>query len=154
MRHKAVYYSTSSFYMFRVSTTPIVRSTQNCNCSLQYWSYFLCSYLPPKWPSWPHWREVAAQKIWPVLEAVVTVLCTPDDGRGWHTKHVEWTCRIINRLLCGASRWTVINIKIWSFEIMLEELSVFGRIWTVKLIMMLVIVVTVVMWSLSNGHKG
>ena len=26
--------------------------------------------------------EVAAQKIWPVPEAVVTVLCTPDDGCG------------------------------------------------------------------------
>jgi hypothetical protein len=46
----------------------------------------------------------------PVTEAVVTVLCTPDDGCGWHSKHVEWTCRIINRLLCVASRWTVINI--------------------------------------------
>ena len=56
------------------------------------------------------WREVAAQKIWPVLEAVVTVLCTPDDGCGWHPKHVEWTCRIINRMLCVASRWTFINI--------------------------------------------
>jgi len=28
--------------------------------------------------AWPRWREVAA----PVLEAVVTVLCTPDDGCG------------------------------------------------------------------------
>ena len=46
--------------------------------------------------AWPRWREVAAQKIWPVLEAAVTVLCTPDDGRGWHPKHVEWTCRIID----------------------------------------------------------
>ena len=54
------------------------------------------------------WREVAAQKIWPVPEAVVTVLCT-HDGCGWHPKHVEWTCRIINRLLCVASHWTVIN---------------------------------------------
>jgi len=43
------------------------------------------------------------------LEAVVKVLCTPDDGCGWRLKHVEWTCRIINRLLCVASRWTVIN---------------------------------------------
>jgi len=60
--------------------------------------------------AWPRWREVAAQKLWPVPEAVVTVLCTPDDGCGWHPKHVQWTCRIINRLLCVASRWTVINI--------------------------------------------
>ena len=34
-----------------VSTTPIVRNTQNCNYSLRYWSYFLCSYFPPTWPS-------------------------------------------------------------------------------------------------------
>jgi len=44
------------------------------------------------------------------LEAVVTVLCTPDDGRDWHPKYVEWTCRTINRQLCVASRWTTINI--------------------------------------------
>ena len=59
--------------------------------------------------AWPCWREIAAQKIWPVPEAVVTVLCTPDDGCGWHPNHVEWTCKIINRLLCVASRWTIIN---------------------------------------------
>jgi len=29
--------------MFRVSTTTIIRRTQNCNYSLRYWSYFLCS---------------------------------------------------------------------------------------------------------------
>jgi len=94
--------------MFRVSTTPII-STQNCNYSLRYW----CSYLPPSWPrAWPRWREVTAQKIWPVPEAVVTVLCTPEDGCGWHAKHVEWTCRIINILLCVASRCTTINTGI------------------------------------------
>jgi len=47
---------------------------------------------------------------WPVPEAVVTISCTPDDGCVWHPKHVEWTCGITNRLLCVASRWTVINI--------------------------------------------
>jgi len=84
---------------------PSSGETQNCNYNLRYW----CSYLPPTWPTWPtwpRWREVAA----PVSEAVVTVLCTPDDGCGWHPKHIEWTCRIINRLLCVASRWTIINI--------------------------------------------
>jgi len=45
-----------------------------------------------------------------VPEAVVTVLCTPDNGCGWHMKHVKWTCRMINRLICVASRWTIINI--------------------------------------------
>jgi len=87
-KKQSIYYSASSFYMYRVSTTPIIRSGQ----------------------AWPRWREVAAQKIWPVPEAVVTVLCTPDDGCCWHPKHVNWACRIIIRLLCVASRWTIINI--------------------------------------------
>jgi len=42
---QSVYYSASLLYTFRVSTTPIIRSTQNCNYSLRYWSYILCSYL-------------------------------------------------------------------------------------------------------------
>ena len=46
-----IFYSASSLYIFRVSTTPITMSTQNCNYSLRYWSYFLCSYLPQKWSS-------------------------------------------------------------------------------------------------------
>jgi len=29
----------------------ILDGTQNCNYSLRYWPYFLCSYLPPTWPS-------------------------------------------------------------------------------------------------------
>jgi len=107
-KKQSIYYSVSSHYMIRVSTTPIIRSTQNCNYSLRYWSYFLWSYLPP---SLPRLKEVAAQKIWPVPEAVVTVLCTPDDGCGWHPKHVEWIYTIIYRLLCVASRWTSINIE-------------------------------------------
>jgi len=60
--------------------------------------------------AWPRWREVAAQKIWPLPEAVGTGLCIPDDGCGWHPKHVQWTCRIINRQLCVASRWAIINM--------------------------------------------
>ena len=38
---------------------------------------------------WARWKEVAAQKILPVPEAVVTVLCTPDGGCGSNPKHVE-----------------------------------------------------------------
>ena len=34
---QSIYYSASSLYMFRVSTTPITMSTQNCNYSLLYW---------------------------------------------------------------------------------------------------------------------
>ena len=62
----SVYNSASSLYMFRVSTTLIIRSTQNCNYSLRYWSYFLCSYLPPRWPSLATLNGVAAQKLWSV----------------------------------------------------------------------------------------
>jgi len=92
--------------MFRVSTTPIIRSIQNCNYSLRY-----CAATSlQRGQARPCWREKAAQKIWPVPEAVVTVLCTGDDGCGWHPKHVQWTCRVINRLFCVASRWTIINI--------------------------------------------
>ena len=36
MQHKSVYYSATSLYMFRVSTTPIISSTQNCKYSLRY----------------------------------------------------------------------------------------------------------------------
>ena len=43
---QSIYYSASSLYTFRVSTTPIIRSTQNCNYSLRY-----CSYLTPTWLS-------------------------------------------------------------------------------------------------------
>ena len=42
--------------------------------------------------TWPRWKKVAAPITWPVLEAVVTVLCTPDDGCGQHPKHVQWSC--------------------------------------------------------------
>jgi len=48
---QSIYYSASSLYMFQVSTIPIIRSTQNCNYS--------CA---------------AAQKIWPVPEAVTTAV--------------------------------------------------------------------------------
>ena len=70
---------------------------------------------------WPHWREAAAQKTWPVPEAAVRVLCTPYDGCGWHPKYVEWTCRIINRLLCVASRWTIINIVFYALFLTLAK---------------------------------
>jgi len=68
---------------------------------------FMCSYLRPTWPSLATLEGGRCT----ATEAVVTVLCTPVDGCGWHREHVEWTCRIINRLLCVASRWTISNIE-------------------------------------------
>ena len=105
---QSIYYSANSFYMFRVSTTPIIRITQNCNYSLRYCA--ATSLQCGQVLTWPRWREVAVQKIWPVPEAVVTVGC------GWHPKHVEWSCKIINRQLCVASLWTAINIDQWCTE--------------------------------------
>jgi len=67
---------------------PSFRSTQNCNYSLRYWSYFFVQ-LPPS--------------------NVAKLASTPDAGCGWHPKHLEWTCRIINILLSVVSRWTIIN---------------------------------------------
>jgi len=89
--------------MFRVSTTPIIRSTQNCNYCLRYYA---ATSLQRGQASLATLERGSCI----VPEAIVTVLCTPDDGCGWYPKHVVWTCRIINRLLCVASRWTVINI--------------------------------------------
>jgi len=41
----------------------------------------------------PHWKKVVVMLLlWPVPEAAVTILCTPDDGCDGHPKHVEWFC--------------------------------------------------------------
>jgi len=67
---QSTYYSASSLYMFRVSTTPIIRSTQNCNFSFRYWS---------TWPTFAKLEGGSCTKNMTVSEAVFTVLCTPDD---------------------------------------------------------------------------
>jgi len=45
--------------MFRVSTTPIIRSTQTRNYSLRY----SAAASLQRGQAWPRWREVAEQKI-------------------------------------------------------------------------------------------
>jgi len=37
---------------------------------------------------WSHLKKLTSQTVWSVPEAATTVLCTPDDGRDGHTKHV------------------------------------------------------------------
>ena len=61
--------------MFRVPTTPITTSTQNYNYSLQY---FAAASLQSGQVSLATLEEGSCT----VPEAVVTVLCTPDDGCG------------------------------------------------------------------------
>ena len=78
-------------------------STQYCNYSLRYCAAASLQRSQARSPSLATLEGGSCTKIWPVPDAVVTVLCTPDDGCGWRPKHVEWTCRIINRLLyCNA----------------------------------------------------
>ena len=77
--------------------------------------------------------KLAPQKIWQVPEAVVTVLCTPHDEYGWHPKHVEWTCRIINRLLCVASCWTIINIYYARYHQYLHSFTEITLFWRFSL---------------------
>jgi len=100
--------------MFRATSSPILRSS--------FWLYVKLLVLYNARILLPtgcnigalHRASLAALEggSCTVPEAVVTVLCTPDFGYGWHPKHVGWTCRIINKLLCVASRWTVTNIRL------------------------------------------
>jgi len=106
---QSIYYSASSFHVFRVSTC-----LQRYQASLVTLEGGSCT------------KNMTSSCR--VLEAVVTVLCTPDDGYGWHPKHVEWTCRIINRLLCVATCWTIINIALKCL-IVLCYIRPFGVIW-------------------------
>jgi hypothetical protein len=80
-------------YMFRVVTQPIIRNTYNCNYSIWHWSNRLC-YLPLLWSSSPASRyRKLAETVRPVTDAVITVVCAPDDGLSYHPKHVEqFTC--------------------------------------------------------------
>jgi len=102
---QSIYYSASSVYMFGCQPHPSSGVHRTVTTASGTGNIFLCNYLPPTWPSLATLEGGRCT----VPEAVVTVLCTPDDGCGWHPKHVEWTCRIINRLPCVASRLTIIN---------------------------------------------
>jgi len=106
-------------YMFRVVTPPIIRSTYNCNYSIWHWSNFgKCSVWsqlkmkvidPSLLPSAIYYRTIAEgsrhgsiplifrwlhthtafSEVLPVSDAVITVICAPDDGWSYHQKHVE-----------------------------------------------------------------
>ena len=117
MQHKAVHLSFCKFTLHVLGCQPHPSSGihKTVTTASSTGHIFCAAASLQRGQAWPRWREVAA-----VPEALVTVLCTPDDGRGWHPKHVQWTCRIINRLLCVASRWTIININIKKFAFSLQ----------------------------------
>ena len=35
-------------------------------------------------------QQKVAETVWPVPDAVITVMCAPDNGWSYHPKHVEW----------------------------------------------------------------
>jgi len=51
---------------------------------------FGCSSHPSSGLIRPHRRKVVAQIPWPVPEAAVRILCTPDEGCDGLPKNVEW----------------------------------------------------------------
>jgi len=82
----------SSLYMFQAPHTPIIRSKMfNCiyshlykpYCKVQNYkiSWYLSTYL-----------VILYLTVWFVPVTADTVEhCTPDEGRVWRPKHVEWT---------------------------------------------------------------
>jgi len=82
MRLYAVYYISvnCSLYMFWVVAPPIIRRTYNCHHSIWHWSNRLC-YHPLSWSIW--------NCVPTAPDAVITVICAPDDGWSYHPKHVE-----------------------------------------------------------------
>jgi hypothetical protein len=73
--------------------------------------------------TWPRWRKVAATIIWPVTKAVVTVLCTPDDGCGQHPKHVEWSYSKI--ILTANSCISLVYCNVTQFQCKWSSLLLF-----------------------------
>ena len=101
------YFTAKSLYMFRCHPHPssgvhktVITASGTCHISVQ----LPHSNVAIEWGS--------CTDIWHVPEAVITVLCTPDDGHGRHPKHIEWFCRKIEyRLHIVASRCTFIDIE-------------------------------------------
>ena len=86
MQHKVVYIILqvhSTCFGFQPHTSSGVHKTVTTASGTGH--IFLCSYLPPTWPN----LATLEGGSYTVPEAVVTVLCTPDDGCGWHPKHAE-----------------------------------------------------------------
>ena len=86
---------------------PWNRCTQNCNYSLRYCA---ATSLQRGQESLATLEGGSYTRNMTSTGGCSYSFMYPDDGFGWHPKHVEWTCRIINRLLCVAFRWTIIDI--------------------------------------------
>jgi len=100
-------FTAKSLYMLRVSqhpssgalkTVPAASSTGH-SIGLQRGQIVLI---------WSHWREVAAPILWPVMEAAVTVISTPDDGC-CDTRNMWSDFAVYKYLHTVASGWIFIN---------------------------------------------
>ena len=77
--------------MFRAVHTPIIRST-GLTVSTVIGTIIGQAHIVP---------GTASQCS--LVRTRYSLTCTPDDGRVYRTKHVEWTCREINSLHIVAS---------------------------------------------------
>ena len=67
--------------------------------------------LPPAWLGHAGGRLLLWHVIWPVPEAAVTVLCTPDDGCDWHPKQVDSVFAVNKYLHTVASCWILLTFR-------------------------------------------
>ena len=89
--------------MFRVVSPPIIRGAHNCIYSILHLSNHYC-YLPLSWKNWNSSTIAAGSSNGlQVPDAVDTVVCAPDDGWRYHSKHVEQfpdTAKLCNVASC------------------------------------------------------
>ena len=71
--------------------------------------YFrISNNLPPAWPNLATLEECCCSDIWPVPDAAVTDLCSPDDGCDGHRKRVENNFAVNRYLHTVASCWALL----------------------------------------------
>ena len=66
---------------------------------------------------WPRWRRFVVLILWPVPEATVRVLYTPDDGCDGYPKHVEWF---------AVNKYLHIVASCWIFFIYISDVYLVG----------------------------
>ena len=85
--------------MFRVSTTPIIRSTQSCNYSLRYRSYFFVQ-LPPC---------NVAKLAWPLQRGQMAMFRVSTTTIIRSTQNCNYSLRYWYYFFCAVS-WTTIDM--------------------------------------------
>jgi hypothetical protein len=99
--------STASGICHTVSAICRYRGRVGTGLSVLWVTYATHSTLKPV-PTLPRWRQIAVT-VWQIPDAVDTVVCAPDDGWKYHTKHVE-QFPDMNKLCNVASCWIYFGI--------------------------------------------